>query len=112
MKAKKILLDKAISMCTPPNGETLGKKIGVSRSAVSKWRKDGAITEKHVAELAAIAKLDSEIVIKVMKEQAETPTQRRIWESILERLNTAAAIETKSSTHGQANRLLFTSKRT
>ncbi|MFE8347721.1 DUF3693 domain-containing protein [Xylella fastidiosa] len=90
MKAKKILLDKAISMCFPANGETLGKKIGVSRSAVSKWRKGGVITEKHAAELAAIAKLNGEIVIKVLEEQAETRAQRQVWQSILNLINATA----------------------
>ncbi len=66
------------------------KKIGVSRSAVSKWRKGGVITEKHAAELAAIAKLNGEIVIKVLEEQAETRAQRQVWQSILNLINATA----------------------
>lgn len=64
----------------------------MTASAVSKWRKGGVITEMHATALAAIAGLDGEIVVRVMEEQAETPAQRRVWRSVLDRLSAAAAV--------------------
>ena len=92
MRSIDLLLDKARAKCERPSDRALAEKLRVTASAVSKWRKGGVITEMHATALAAIAGLDGEIVVRVMEEQAETPAQRRVWRSVLDRLSAAAAV--------------------
>ncbi|HEL5042558.1 TPA: DUF3693 domain-containing protein [Stenotrophomonas maltophilia] len=92
MRSIDLLLDKAREKCERPSDRALAEKMRVTASAVSKWRKGGVITEMHATALAAIAGLDGEIVVRVMEEQAETPAQRRVWRSVLDRLSAAAAV--------------------
>ncbi|HDS1661888.1 TPA: hypothetical protein QEL40_000571 [Stenotrophomonas maltophilia] len=92
MRSIDLLLDKAREKCERPSDRALAEKLRVTASAVSKWRKGGVITEMHATALAAIAGLDGEIVVRVMEEQAETPAQRRVWRSVLDRLSAAAAV--------------------
>ena len=91
MNAKNILLDTAKKFCVPQTDMALAARVGVTRSAVSVWRKGGKITPEHLERLANAAHMDGEIVLRVMEEQAETPAQRRVWRSVLDRLSTAAA---------------------
>ncbi|HEL4109990.1 TPA: DUF3693 domain-containing protein [Stenotrophomonas maltophilia] len=92
MRSIDLLLDKAREKCERPSDRALAEKLRVTASAVSKWRKGGVITEMHATALAALAGLDGEIVVRVMEEQAETPAQRRVWRSVLDRLSAAAAV--------------------
>lgn len=92
MRSIDLLLDKAREKCERPSDRALAEKLRVTASAVSKWRKGGVITETHASALAAIAGMDGEIVVRVMEEQAETPAQRRVWRSVLDRLSAAAAV--------------------
>lgn len=92
MRSIDLLLDKAREKCERPSDRALAEKLRVTASAVSKWRKGGVITEMHATALAAIAGMDGEIVVRVMEEQAETPAQRRVWRSVLDRLSAAAAV--------------------
>ncbi|MCU1180438.1 DUF3693 domain-containing protein [Stenotrophomonas maltophilia] len=92
MRSIDLLLDKAREKCERPSDRALAEKMRVTASAVSKWRKGGVITETHASALAAIAGMDGEIVVRVMEEQAETPAQRRVWRSVLDRLSAAAAV--------------------
>lgn len=92
MTAKDLLLDKAREMCSPQTDMALAARVGVTRSAVSLWRKGGAIKPHHLEALAALAQTDGELVVRVMEEQAETPAQRRVWRSVLDRLSAAAAV--------------------
>ncbi|HDS1138495.1 TPA: hypothetical protein QDZ75_002536 [Stenotrophomonas maltophilia] len=92
MTAKDLLLDKAREMCNPQTDMALAARVGVTRSAVSLWRKGGAIKPHHLEALAALAQTDGELVVRVMEEQAETPAQRRVWRSVLDRLSAAAAV--------------------
>lgn len=92
MRSIDLLLDKAREQCERPSDRALAEKLRVTASAVSKWRKGGVITETHATALAAIAGMDGEIVVRVMEEQAETPAQRRVWRSVLDRLSAAAAV--------------------
>ena len=92
MRSIDLLLDKAREKCERPSDRALAEKMRVTASAVSKGRKGGVITEMPATALAAIAGLDGEIVGRVMEEQAETPAQRRVWRSVLDRLSAAAAV--------------------
>ncbi|MEV5119875.1 DUF3693 domain-containing protein [Stenotrophomonas indicatrix] len=92
MTAKELLLDKARETCSPQTDMALAARVGVTRSAVSLWRKGGTIKPHHLEALAALAQVDGEIVVRVMEEQAETPAQRRVWRSVLDRLSAAAAV--------------------
>jgi transcriptional regulator with XRE-family HTH domain len=92
MNAKIKLLDSAKKMCSPQTDMELAAKVGVSRSAVSMWRKGGSITEEHLTALASIAETDGEVVAQVLKDQAKTPAQRQVWGQLLDRLSAAAAV--------------------
>jgi transcriptional regulator with XRE-family HTH domain len=92
MNTLNILLDKAVAACSPSNGEELGRRIGVSRSAVSKWRTGGVITEKHLTALISIAHADPRLAITVLQEQATTAPERSVWGSLARQLGAAAAV--------------------
>ena len=91
MRSIDFLLDKAQEKCSRPSDRAIAERMKVTASAVSKWRKGGIITEPHATALAALAGLDGEIVVRVMEEQAVTPAQKRVWQSVLNRLSAAAA---------------------
>lgn len=91
MNAKNKLLDKAKKMCTPQTDMALAARIGVTRSAVSVWRKGGTITAQHLETLAAVAGLDGQSVIEVMLEQANNAEARAVWRPVLDRLSAAVA---------------------
>ncbi|WP_065647128.1 DUF3693 domain-containing protein [Xanthomonas euvesicatoria] len=92
MNPKIKLLDSAKKMCNPQTDMALAARIGVSRSAVSMWRKGGSITEEHLTALASIAETDGEVVARVLKDQAKTEAQKRVWGQLLDRLSAAAAV--------------------
>ncbi|MEE5092053.1 helix-turn-helix transcriptional regulator [Xanthomonas euvesicatoria] len=92
MNPKIKLLDSAKKMCSPQTDMELAARIGVSRSAVSMWRKGGSITEEHLTALASIAETDGEVVARVLKDQAKTEAQKRVWGQLLDRLSAAAAV--------------------
>lgn len=91
MNAKNKLLDKAKKMCSPQTDMALAERIGVTRSAVSVWRKGGKITAQHLETLAAVAGLDGQAVIEVMLEQASNAEARAVWRPVLDRLSAAVA---------------------
>ena len=86
------LLDKAIKRCSPSSGEGLGLRLGVSRSAVSKWRNGGIITEEHLTALVEIAGESPAVAVQVLAEQARTHAGRAVWGSLLRQLGAAAVI--------------------
>lgn len=91
MNAKNKLLDKAKKMCNPQTDMALAARIGVTRSAVSVWRKGGTITAQHLETLATVAGLDGQAVIEVMLEQASNAEARAVWRPVLDRLSAAVA---------------------
>lgn len=91
MDKRKFLLDTAKEMCQPKTDTAVAARVGVTKSAVSLWRKGGAISEKHLAALASVAQLDGRIVLEIMEAEAETRQQKEIWRSLLARIGTAAA---------------------
>lgn len=85
------LIDKAAGMCSPPNDSALAKRMHLSRSAVSLWRQGGVITEKHLTALVTLADVDEATAVEILKAQAKTPAQKKVWEVVLKRLATTAA---------------------
>lgn len=81
------LLDKAAAMCSPPNDATLAKRIGVSRSAVSLWRKGNPAKDEHLAAVIELAQQDPAIAVQIRKEQAATKAERALWGPLWDRLS-------------------------
>lgn len=86
------LIDQAASKCEPANDSALAKRMHVSRSAVSLWRKGGTITEKHLTALIVLADVDEVTALKVLEAQAETKPQKAVWSALLHRLGATAAL--------------------
>lgn len=86
------VIDKAVAMCNPQNDSALAVRMHVSRSAVSLWRKGGAISEKHLTALITLADVDAATAIAVLAEQAETKPQKAVWGELARRLSATAAI--------------------
>lgn len=76
------LLDNARNLCSPSTDAALAVKLGVSKSAVSLWRKGGQITEKHLTALIEFAKADARLAVVVLAEQATTKQERSVWGAI------------------------------
>lgn len=92
MTAINKLLDKALAACSLNSDRALAKRMHVSPSAVSLWRKGGQITEKHLTALIALADVDEVTALEVLAEQAETKPQKAVWSALLQRVGTAAAV--------------------
>jgi transcriptional regulator with XRE-family HTH domain len=84
------LLDQAIQHCEPQNDSALAGRLGISRSAVSLWRKGEGIRAAHLTELVKIAHADPQIALQVLAEQSASKDARKVWESLLDRLKAAA----------------------
>jgi len=92
MTTLNILIDKATTMCTPPNGAELGRRLGLTRSSVSVWKQGGAIKEKHLTALIELAHADPSVAIQVMREQATTAAERHVWGALARQLGVAATL--------------------
>lgn len=86
MTALNKLLDKARATRSLPSDMALAVALGVTKGAVSMWRHGGVITEKHLAALIELADADPSTAVLVMREQASTPAQVRVWETLRSRL--------------------------
>lgn len=86
------LIDQAAAKCEPANDSALAKRMHVSRSAVSLWRKGGTITEKHLTALIVLADVDEVTALRVLEAQAETKPQKAVWTALLHRLGATAAV--------------------
>jgi len=92
MSALTDLLNQAVQKCDPNNDAALAARLGVSRSAVSLWRKGEGIREKHLTQLIALVGADPEIAVMVLREQATTHAERAVWGALARRLGAAAAV--------------------
>ncbi|UYC14008.1 DUF3693 domain-containing protein [Xanthomonas sp. CFBP 8445] len=92
MQTLNVLLDKARKNCPSDSDNSLSKQIGVSRSAVSVWRRGGQITNEHLMALIDLAKADPALATKVREEASETEVERRAWATLWDRLSAAAAV--------------------
>lgn len=71
----------------------LAQKIGVTRAMVSSWRSGRyAMPDDRIAQLCALAKLDGpEWMARIHAERAESPAERQLWQTALQRLTAVAA---------------------
>lgn len=86
------LLNAAAARCEPPNDSALAHAIGVSKSAVSLWRKGGKVSTQHLARLIERAQADPSIAAEVLAEMAEERPERTVWTTVARRLGAAAAV--------------------
>ena len=72
----------------------LAKAIGVTRAAISSYRVGRSQMDIEVSRrVAELLDLDPEIVaVSVQAERAKKPTERALWESVLEKLGGVAAL--------------------
>lgn len=84
------LLDKAQEVCS--TDMAIAARLGISRSAVSKWRKGGQITPEHLAKLIEIAKADAAMGLMILAEQDAKGAGGRVWSVGAKRLGAAAAV--------------------
>lgn len=92
MKAINGLIDQAATKCAPPNDSGLAARMHLSRSAVSLWRKGGAIKEKHLTALIVLADVDEVTALEVLAEQAETKPEKAVWHALLQRVGATTAL--------------------
>lgn len=83
------LLDKAQEVCI--TDMAIAARLGISRSAVSKWRKGGQITPEHLAKLIEIARADAAIGLTILAEQDAKGAGGRVWSLGAKQLGAAAA---------------------
>ena len=92
MSALSELLDQAVQKCDPSNDAALAARLGVSRSAVSLWRKGEGIREKYLTQLIALVGADPEVAVMVLREQATTHAERAVWGALARKLGAAAVV--------------------
>lgn len=88
-----LLLDKAKNAVSPANYSHLSDVIGVSKQAVSRWKKGvEPLPDERIAQLARIAGLDGgEWWVLVKSDEAPESVRRRV-RYVIERLGIAAAL--------------------
>jgi transcriptional regulator with XRE-family HTH domain len=86
MTALERVLNAAKGRCDPANDSELARRLGVSRSLVSLWRRGEPISEKQLAAVVDLAMMDAGMAVEVLKEQAQTDAQRVIWGALSGRL--------------------------
>ena len=92
MQTLNTLIDNARKTCSGESDNALSKKMGVTRGAVSVWRKRGKISNEHLATLIRLANADPAIAVQVQLESASTPEEQRMWKPVWDRLSAAAAV--------------------
>lgn len=93
MNGENILLDKVKEICSIPSDNALAVRLGVQRQAISKIRREEMhLSDERIAELCNMAKLDGPTwLTKIHAERAQTPAERAMWKTMLERLGGVAA---------------------
>lgn len=93
MNAENELLNLAKADGKLNSDNALAQKIGVTRAMVSSWRSGRyAMPDDRIAQLCALAKLDGpEWMARIHAERAESPAERQLWQTALQRLTAVAA---------------------
>lgn len=93
MNGENILLDKVKEICSIPSDNALAVRLGVQRQAISKIRREEMhLSDERIAQLCAWAKLDGpEWMTRIRAEGAESPAERQLWQTALQRLTAVAA---------------------
>ncbi len=93
MSAIAELLDKVRETCSIPSDMALAAKLGIQRQTLHQARKGMAgLSDERIAQLCALAKLDGpEWMARIHAERAESPAERQLWQTALQRLTAVAA---------------------
>lgn len=86
------LVTNAAARCDPPTDTALAHAIGVSKSAVSLWRKGGKVSTLHLARLIERAEADPALATEILEEQAQDRHERNVWATVARRLGAAATV--------------------
>lgn len=93
MAAAAELLNAAKQRAGIPSDNALSQRLGVTRAMVSSWRSQlKPMPDERIAQLCALAKLDGpEWMARIHAERAESPAERQLWQTALQRLTAVAA---------------------
>jgi len=88
------LLDAVRNAANIPSDNVLSQKLGITRAVVSAWRKElYPVPDERVAQLCTMAKLDGPTwAARIHAERAQSPVERAMWKSMLDRLSAVAAV--------------------
>ena len=79
------LLDKSRELCG--SDMATAARLGVTRSAVSKWRHGGKIEAAHLAKLITLTQQDPALSVQVLAEQEASPEEQAMWGTVWDRLS-------------------------
>ncbi|WP_080507213.1 DUF3693 domain-containing protein [Xylella fastidiosa] len=90
---QKLLIDLAIQHSLRNSLRGLAEQINVSSGVLSEWRNEiKPIPNERIAQICKIAETDGATwMAKIHAEKAQSPIERAIWKSMLERLTATAA---------------------
>ncbi len=90
---QKLLIDLAIQHSLRNSLRGLAEQINVSSGVLSEWRNDiKPMPDERIAQICKIAETDGATwMAKIHAEKAQSPTERAVWKSMLERLTATAA---------------------
>lgn len=93
MSAMTELLDQVKTRCGITSDNALAERLGINRQMIWKIRQDDrTISDERIAQLCALAKLDGpEWMARIHAERAESPAERQLWQTALQRLTAVAA---------------------
>ncbi|MDC6408489.1 DUF3693 domain-containing protein [Xylella fastidiosa subsp. multiplex] len=105
MNSENILLDKVKEICSIKSDNALATKLGIQRQAIWKIRREEMhLSDERIAELCDMANLDGgKWAANIRSEKAESPKERAMWESIVERLTATAATLITGASVSKAN---------
>jgi hypothetical protein len=86
------LLDSAAKACNAPSDRQLAKKLGVSPSAVSLWRKGDPIKDGHLIEVIELAQADPALLVLVRQETAAAKSEKKAWGALWDRLSPVTTV--------------------
>lgn len=88
------LLDQARERCNFNSDNELATAVGLKRQTIHQWRHSLApISDERIAQICAMAKLDGpHWTAQIHAERAQSPAERAMWKSMLDRLSAVAAV--------------------
>ena len=94
MTAVNELLDNVKNRLNLASDMALAERLTVTRSLVSRWRKgETPLADERIAQICAMAKLDGpHWTAQIHAERAQSPAERAMWKSMLDRLSAVAAV--------------------
>lgn len=93
MQSTNELLDQAKKVTNLPSDNALAQRMRITRAVISSWRAGrNPVPDERIAQLCALAKLDGpEWMARIHAERAESPAERQLWQTALQRLTAVAA---------------------